>query len=389
MADIIDINVFQSVNSVSFEVEPITNIVNINKITGGGGGGSGSQDLQSVTDIGATTSKNITANAFIKLGGIGNNLLLDNGTTIPTTSIVSTTNLSPSQTATNFTINSDTGTDATIPLGNGTLAGATLNNYTTAEKALVASIPNLNTDAVDRETVKLSENINKGQAVYVSSATGTNIIVSKASNTSEGTSSKTWGLLETTGVTNDIVKVITGGLFAGLNTGTATQGDAVWLGTNGDLIFGLTNKPIAPAHLVYIGIVTRVSTTVGEIFVSIQNGFELNEIHNILINGTLANEDFLQYESSTSLWKNKQLTNTLIKSKLGITNLSGDNTGDDATNSQYSGLATSKQDTLVSTVNIKSINGQSIVGSGNLTISATFDDLDYVLSTSFRTLYNY
>ena len=387
MADIKDINVFQTINSISIEVEPITNIVNINKITGGGG--SGSQDLQSVTDIGATTSKNITANAFIKLGGIGNNLLLDNGTTIPTTSIVSTTNLSPSQTATNFTINSDTGTDATIPLGNGTLAGATLNNYTTAEKALVASIPNLNTDAVDRETVKLSENINKGQAVYVSSATGTNIIVSKASNTSEGTSSKTWGLLETTGVTNDIVKVITGGLFAGLNTGTATQGDAVWLGTNGDLIFGLTNKPIAPAHLVYIGIVTRVSTTVGEIFVSVQNGFELNEIHNILINGTLANEDFLQYESSTSLWKNKQLTNTLIKSKLGITNLSGDNTGDDATNSKYSGLATSKQDTLVSTVNIKSINGQSIVGSGNLTISATFDDLDYVLSTSFRTLYNY
>ena len=389
MADIIDINVFQSVNSVSFEVEPITNIVNINKITGGGGGGSGSQDLQSVTDIGATTSKNITANAFIKIGATGTNLLLDNGNTIPTTSIVSTTNLSPSQTATNFTINSDTGTDATIPLGNGTLAGATLNNYTTAEKALVASIPNLNTDAVDRETVKLSENINKGQAVYVSSATGTNIIVSKASNTSEGTSSKTWGLLETTGVTNDIVKVITGGLFAGLNTGTATQGDAVWLGTNGDLIFGLTNKPIAPAHLVYIGIVTRVSTTVGEIFVSVQNGFELNEIHNILINGTLANEDFLQYESSTSLWKNKQLTNTLIKSKLGITTLSGDNTGDNATNTQYSGLATSKQDTLVSTTNIKSINGQSIVGSGNLTISATFDDLDYVLSTSFRTLYNY
>jgi hypothetical protein len=50
------------------------------------------------------------------------------------------TNLSPSQTATNFTINSDTGTDATIPLGNGTLAGATLNDYTTAEKNKLAGI---------------------------------------------------------------------------------------------------------------------------------------------------------------------------------------------------------------------------------------------------------
>jgi hypothetical protein len=50
------------------------------------------------------------------------------------------TNLSTSQTATNFTINSDTGTDAIVPLGNGTLAGATLNNYTTAEQTKLAGI---------------------------------------------------------------------------------------------------------------------------------------------------------------------------------------------------------------------------------------------------------
>jgi len=205
--------------------------------------------------------------------------------------------------------------------------------------AVNAGLQGVNTNAVDRDTVKLSQNINKGQAVYVSSATGTNIIVTKASNASEATSSKTFGLLETTGVTNDIVNVVTGGLLAGLNTNSAIQGDAVWLGTDGNLIFGLTNKPVAPAHLVYIGIVTRVSATVGEIFVSIQNGFELQEIHNVLING-LANEDFLQYETSSLLWKNKQLTDTLIKSKLGITTLSGSNTGDNATNTQYSGLAT-------------------------------------------------
>jgi len=181
--------------------------------------------------------------------------------------------------------------------------------------AVNAGLAGVNTNAVDRDTVKLSQNINKGQAVYVSSSVGTNIIVSKASNASEATSSKTFGLLETSGVTNDIVNVVTGGLLAGLNTNSAIQGDAVWLGTDGNLIFGLTNKPVAPAHLVYIGIVTRVSATVGEIFVSIQNGFELQEIHNVLING-LANEDFLQYETSSLLWKNKPLTDTLIKSKL-------------------------------------------------------------------------
>lgn len=50
------------------------------------------------------------------------------------------TNLSISQTASDFTINSDTGTDAVVPLGNGTLAGATLNNYTTAEQTKLAGI---------------------------------------------------------------------------------------------------------------------------------------------------------------------------------------------------------------------------------------------------------
>lgn len=165
----------------------------------------------------------------------------------------------------------------------------------------------VNTNAVNRVTVKLSQAINKGQAVYVSSANGTNIIVSKASNTSEPTSSKTIGLLETTGATNAIVNVITDGLLAGLNTNSATIGDPVWLGVNGDLIYGLINKPYAPTHLVYIGVVTRVSATVGEILVKVQNGFELKEIHDVdLISNTPKNNDVLTYESATSLWKNKQ-----------------------------------------------------------------------------------
>ncbi len=52
-----------------------------------------------------------------------------------------------------------------------------------------------------------------------------------------------------------------------------------------------------------------------------------------------------------------------------IGNQSGTNTGDNAVNSLYSGLATSKQDTLVSGTNIKTINGNSVLGSGDLTIS--------------------
>jgi hypothetical protein len=51
-----------------------------------------------------------------------------------------------------------------------------------------------------------------------------------------------------------------------------------------------------------------------------------------------------------------------------IQNTSGTNTGDNATNSQYSGLATSKQDALVSGTNIKTINSTSLLGSGNVAV---------------------
>lgn len=175
---------------------------------------------------------------------------------------------------------------------------------------------NYNTQWIDnfaaqlKHEVKLGATLAKGKAVYVSSADGTNMIVSAASNASEATSSKTLGLLETGGVTNDKVKVITEGLLAGLDTSTATAGDPVWLGTGGDLLFGLANKPVAPAHMVFIGIVTRVQSNNGEIFVKVQNGFELNEIHDVSIS-SLANNHTLVWESATSLWKNKTIAAAL------------------------------------------------------------------------------
>lgn len=159
-----------------------------------------------------------------------------------------------------------------------------------------------------KHEVKLGEAVTKGQAVYVSSADGTNMIVSKASNASEATSSKTMGLVDAAGSTNDIVNVVTEGLLAGLDTSTAgAEGDPVWLGTGGNLIYGLTNKPSAPAHLVFIGIVTRKQQNNGEIFVKVQNGFELSELHTVSLeaNGSLTDNEVLAYDTASSLWKNQ------------------------------------------------------------------------------------
>lgn len=150
--------------------------------------------------------------------------------------------------------------------------------------------------------VKAGVAITKGQALYVTGASGTNMIVGKASNVSESMSSKTIGLAATSAAINAKFFVITEGLLDGLNTSAATIGDAVWLGVNGALIFGLANKPVAPAHLVYIGVVTRVNANNGEIFISIQNGFELKELHDVLINGVATGH--LLRRDADGLWKN-------------------------------------------------------------------------------------
>ena len=170
--------------------------------------------------------------------------------------------------------------------------------------------------SVVKHTVKnngLSGTITKGTAVYVTGSNGTNMLVGRASNASEATSSKTMGLMEsnitTTGGTQTGF-VITEGLLQGLNTASATAGDPVWLGVNGALIYGLINKPYAPAHLVFIGIVTKISAGNGEIFVKVQNGFELKEIHDVdLITTTPINGHILGFDGT--LWVNKTIATWL------------------------------------------------------------------------------
>jgi len=151
-----------------------------------------------------------------------------------------------------------------------------------------------------KHLVKAGETLIKGQAVYVTGSTGndgTNMIVGKASNAQEPTSSKTMGLIETNLENNGQGYVITEGLLTGLNTNGANAGDPVWLGTNGNLIYGLANKPVAPAHLVFIGIVTRKNQNNGEIFVKVQNGFEVEEIHNIVLTNKTSG-DMLKWNGS-------------------------------------------------------------------------------------------
>ena len=158
--------------------------------------------------------------------------------------------------------------------------------------------------------VKAGVNLTKGQAVYVRSSSGTNMIVELASNTSEQTSSKTMGLIDRTVPANDFANVVTEGLLEGLDTSSAQAGDPVWLGANGNLLYGFLNEPHAPLHVVFIGIVTRVNQNNGEIFVKVQNGYELGELHNVdLYSSIPVDGEILGFKNN--LWVNKTVAGWL------------------------------------------------------------------------------
>lgn len=150
-----------------------------------------------------------------------------------------------------------------------------------------------------------SVTITAGQAVYLYQATGNRASVKLAYNTGDATSAKTLGL-----VTADITAGATGfvttqGVLGKLNTGSYTEGDTLYLGaTAGSLT---ATKPKAPNHLVYIGVVERANNGNGQIYVRVQNGYELDEIHDVQINSP-ANGQTILYDASTSLWKNANLT---------------------------------------------------------------------------------
>jgi hypothetical protein len=170
--------------------------------------------------------------------------------------------------------------------------------------------------------------IAKGKAVYVSGAVGASgkLRVSLASNATETTSTKTFGITRAAIADGAEGEVVSEGLIQGIDTTGANDGDTVWLGTGGNLLFGLANKPAAPLHLVFLGIVIRGNQSqTGSMFVKVQNGFEIEELHNVSITNP-QDGNILQYNSSLGLWENVNLDLeyakdedvALINTKLGL-----------------------------------------------------------------------
>jgi len=150
--------------------------------------------------------------------------------------------------------------------------------------------------------------INAGQVVYVTGASGNNIIIGLAQANAELTSSKTIGISESTLATNGTGYVITEGLMTvSISAPSAIEGDPIWLSpsTAGGMVFGAANKPVAPNHMVYLGVVTRkTGNTIVEIFVKVQNGSELDELADVLITSPTAGQALMRGATN---WENRSL----------------------------------------------------------------------------------
>jgi hypothetical protein len=151
--------------------------------------------------------------------------------------------------------------------------------------------------------------LTKGTIVYISGATGNKPTVSKALATGDSTSAQTFGMVQANISNNANGYVVCVGDITGLDTSALTEGAQLYLSSTTAGTY-TTTKQLAPAHLVYIGIVTRAHPTLGQIEVKIQNGYELDEIHDVAIS-SVANNQGIFWESSTSLWKNKSIATVL------------------------------------------------------------------------------
>lgn len=143
--------------------------------------------------------------------------------------------------------------------------------------------------------------LTKGTAVYISGASGNKATVSKAIASADATSAQTFGLIFTDLANNQNGLVIVFGDITDLNTSAYAEGAQLYLSatTAGTLT---TTKQYAPNHLVYIGVVTRSHPTQGSIEIKIQNGYELDELHNVQAQSP-GDRNGIFFESSSNQWK--------------------------------------------------------------------------------------
>jgi hypothetical protein len=181
------------------------------------------------------------------------------------------------------------------------------------------------------------------RSVSEGGAQGQRLAVLLAMADSDADSATTIGIVTESISNNQEGFITTSGEVKKINTtGAKSYGGAeTW--TDGDILYlspthagYLTNvKPQAPNHTVIIGWVVYAHANNGKIFVKVDNGYELDELHNVKIT-TPTNGQGLIYDSALGVWKNQAITTSLTAtSPLSIASNVLSITKADATNDGY------------------------------------------------------
>ena len=144
--------------------------------------------------------------------------------------------------------------------------------------------------------------LTKGTVVYISGSQGNRIAVKKASAVAEEGSRNTLGVVaESISVGNEGL-ILLSGVLHGLNTTASNAGATLFL----DTVPGqyTETRPLAPNHTVIVGFAQRIHESQGSIFVKIDNGYEIDELHNISITD-VSNGDLLVRDGE--VWVNKKV----------------------------------------------------------------------------------
>ena len=152
---------------------------------------------------------------------------------------------------------------------------------------------------------KTGSALSEGTIVYLKTSSSSSEYpeVELADASTEITSSKTIGAVYATVANDDIGIIVTSGEVDNLDTSMYSIGDRLWLSTTAGEV--TTTAPVSPDHAVFIGIVTRAQNGNGRILYRIQNGYELGELHDVLLDTPPTDGDVLTYDSATGLWKNE------------------------------------------------------------------------------------
>ena len=150
--------------------------------------------------------------------------------------------------------------------------------------------------------------ITKGTVVHLTGSTNSSDTpyITTASYESDNLSANTLGIAAETITFNSTGYITTEGVLTGLNVTGFVSGQVVYLGANGTIT---GSAPIAPLHSVRLGQVVRDSpTNNGSIYVRIDNGYEIGELHDVIDSTTTASFGDLLVKSG-SVWTNsKQLS---------------------------------------------------------------------------------